>query len=410
MVRKLNKIYVSTNGCEEGELSSLRVQNFFESNGYPITKNPEDADILIFWACGLMKEKEDDSIKVIKKLKSIMKISAKLIVWGCLPRINPKSLENHYVGPIIGPKDVRFIEDMIEQKTITIDQVDANSLATKDTFICPSSLKDKITSARSRLIRIPEKIRNVIDPLRATPYYIRVSKGCTGNCTYCSEKVAWGGIESREMRKILGDFERGINLGYRNFFLVAADLGVYGVDINCTLPKFLEKITSKYKNINYKLILNQINPLHMKRLYKDLENVFESGKIGVLGCQVQSGSNRILELMRRPYTAEDWVYLMTYFNRKFPNIELLTHLMVGFPTESDSDFTATYNILDKVHLDQIQIFKYSNRPTILARNFPQQVPEEIKEIRYQQLWKKAQANIKRTKRARARSKIIRYFF
>lgn len=385
------RIYLSTNGCEEGRLSTKRVQNFFTVNSLSIVKNPADADIIIFYACGLTKEKENDSITIIKNLKSRMKTSAKIIVWGCLPMINPKSLKNIYEGPKISPKDFQFFEKMIEYKINKIDKVRTNSLVPRKILFRLSSLKSSIIYL---IVCAREKFEKIT---HASPYYIRVARGCTGNCTFCSEKIAWGRIESIKMERILGEFKRGLHLGFRKFFLIASDFGAYGIDIGCTLIELLNKIISEYKDINYKLILMQINPSHMKQLYSELEKVFESGKIGKLGCQVQSGSNKILKLMGRQYTAEDWVDLMTDINRKFPNIQLSTHLMVGFPTESDSDFKATCNLLYKVQLDEVCIFKYSNRPTLPARKLTQQVPEKIKEIRYKQLSKIAFIRIIRTK-------------
>jgi len=402
---ELSKIYLIVNGCEVGQLSTTIIQNFFIANSNSITENPADADVLIFYACGLTKENEDDSKRIIKRLKSVMKPSGTLIVWGCLPVINPNSLKSLYEGPMLGPKDYSFFEEMIERKTIPFEKVQTNPLVKRQTYIQPTSLLSKLESVAGLQNKL-NNLTNILAPTHARPYYIRVASGCTGNCTYCSEKLAWGRIKSIAMKRILGGFKRGLHLGYRNFFLVAEDLGAYGVDIGCTLPELLERMTGEYQELNYKLILNEINPIYVKQFYTRLEKVFESGKIGMLGCQVESGSNRMLKLMGRHYTVEDWLKLMTDIHHKYPRINLSTHLMVGFPTESDYDFQATCSLLDRIPLDHIIIFKYSDRPRIPARNFSQKVSEEMKEKRYQQLLHKARSNIRRTKIKRFFSLLI----
>jgi tRNA A37 methylthiotransferase MiaB len=135
-----------------------------------------------------------------------------------------------------------------------------------------------------------------------------------------------------------------------------------------------------------------MNPYYLKHIHQDLDTIFDSGKIGAFGCQVQSGSNRILQLMGRRYTAEEWTQHMQNIRKKHPKIHLETHLLVGFPTETDQDFKATLNLLDKILLDKITVFKYSTRPHVAASRFPGQIPEKTKKARWRKLSIKARLN------------------
>jgi tRNA-2-methylthio-N6-dimethylallyladenosine synthase len=140
---------------------------------------------------------------------------------------------------------------------------------------------------------------------------------------------------------------------------------------------------------NYKIILNQVGFLQLKKISSDMEEIFASGKIEKLDCPVQCGSNRILKLMGRRHTAEEWREYMLGVNKKFPKIQLSTQFMVGFPTETDEDFKATLQLLDRpLVLDSIYVFKFSGRPAVGASKISGQVPEETKELRYKKLWQK----------------------
>ena len=117
------KIYVATNGCVEGQLSSTFAEEFFVKNNSTMVNMPSAADIVVFYACGLTEPKEQDSLIIIRNLKKQMKPSAKLVVWGCLPKINPKSLKAVNITQIIGPNDTRFLEQLLEEPSIRFDDI-----------------------------------------------------------------------------------------------------------------------------------------------------------------------------------------------------------------------------------------------------------------------------------------------
>jgi tRNA-2-methylthio-N6-dimethylallyladenosine synthase len=120
-----------------------------------------------------------------------------------------------------------------------------------------------------------------------------------------------------------------------------------------------------------------------------LEEVLASGRIEALGCQVESGSDRILDLMKRKYTGRIWRDMMLRINRKFPFVRLSTHMMIGFPTETDQDFEATMKLLDfPIFIDWVGFFLFSPRPTVYASRFPEQVPEEVKNQRFKKMYRK----------------------
>lgn len=191
------------------------------------------------------------------------------------------------------------------------------------------------------------------------------------------------------MANVISDLKHGLKQGYNRFSLIATDVGAYGKDMGCTLADLLDEMIHVNEKKDYKIILNQVNPFYLREMFSDLGRVFASGKIATLNCPVQSGSQRILKMMGRPHSAKDWKEDMATISRKFPEIRLSTHIMVGFPTETDEDFEASLELLDyPMFLDRIIIFKFSGRPKTYATQISGQVSDQTKELRTRKLLKK----------------------
>jgi MiaB/RimO family radical SAM methylthiotransferase len=400
----LVKVYVTTNGCPGARLASAHLRDFFRVNKCTIVDESRQSDLVIFYACGLTRSRECDSIDVIKKLKSEIRSEARLIVWGCLAKIDPSLLAKFYEGPIVGPMDLNFFEHTLEQIEFPIGEVSANLLLNPKIATSDRRAIDSLKGFVQFFCSAPlwyKKDRNVGNNIkRGETYYIYTSSGCAQNCTYCTEKLALGRVQSKPIENIISEFRRGLREGYGRFCLLSWDLGAYGADINSNLYDLLSKLVRIDDTRNYKIILPQINPLYLRTTYSTLGEIFGSGKIDEMGCQVESGSNRILELMGRKYSVEEWMRYMLKIRGGFPEISLTTHLMVGFPSETDEDFKATLRILDKIFLDDIIVFKYSRRQPTASSYMLEQIPEKIKEYRYRRLSFKAILNTSITKAQR----------
>jgi len=386
------QVYVTTNGCIEGELSSTYLEQFFKKNGVTVTKDLSKADKVFFWGCGLTEKREKDSLRDIQDIQRRMKPNAKLIAWGCLPKINPKALSTVYNGPIVGANDKSFFEGLLQKIVVPFDTMEIawpqNQLISAET--CVEGAGQHADAFTDAFILFKENWDRLWARSRKnTNYFIRIASGCTGGCAYCSERCVFGRVKSRPIANIISDLKQGLKQGFNRFSLIATDVGSYGKDMGCTLADLLQKMVSVDEERDYKLVLNQVNPFYLRQMFSELEGVFASGKIETLNCPVQSGSDRILKLMGRPHTAEGWRETMVKINRQFPSVRLSTHFMVGFPTETEEDFEESLRLLDyPVFLDRIIIFKFSGRPKTHATRFPGQVSNETKELRSRKLLQK----------------------
>jgi threonylcarbamoyladenosine tRNA methylthiotransferase MtaB len=316
-----------------------------------------------------------------------MKPSAKLVVWGCLSKQNPELLKRNYDGALIGPSDMHEVEESLGQilnitnYSSTLEIPDANFPITE--ILDSGSSTSKLSYIRSVLSRA------IFFNPRSPAFYVRVAEGCTSHCTYCSEHLVWGRVKSKPIEQIIAEFEAGLRKGHRLFELCAEDFGAYGEDIGFNACDLLKRLVDLSDDPNYRIVICELSPGALKKMFSGFDTVFATGKIGRLGVQVESGSDRILKLMGRQYKAADWRNMMLYINRKYPCIDLATHFMVGFPTETEDDFRATMRLLDfPLFLKNVTVYKFFANPYVPAAKLRGQIPESVIDMRARKLERK----------------------
>ena len=135
--------------------------------------------------------------------------------------------------------------------------------------------------------------------------------------------------------------------------------------------------------------MSQIEPKYLIKYYPELKKIFSSDRIERIGCQVQSGSDKILSLMNRRYSANEWRNAIININKKYPNIDITTHLMIGFPGEDEIDFKKTLDLLKSpIILRDIGLFIYTSSSKVRSSKMKNQIPNKIKNKRYNRLRRK----------------------
>ncbi len=207
-------------------------------------------------------------------------------------------------------------------------------------------------------------------------YRLEIAKGCLGNCSYCAIKLAMPKFHSYPPSEIIENFRNGLNAGYKNFALIAGDIGCYGVDIDTNLPKLLEELF-KVKG-DYKVALVDFNVRWLAKNYLEFLEVLKSNSEKILKVimPIQSGSDKILKLMNRHYEIDNVKRCILDLKKNIPEIFIETHIMVGFPGETEDDFSRSIQLVKEIQFSRVHVYTYEERPGTLALSLSEKVPRE----------------------------------
>jgi len=385
-VNEMMKVYIDAcdAACEESKLDTQRLKNLVRGTNYVCTNDPRLADIIVLYTCGHLQKYENESLRMIRRLMSLKKSTGTLVVWGCLPEINPEAVRSVYDGCMIGPEHWDFFCDLFNQSKERIHNVHANELCTINKLANPS-----LRSPLRYLDTLFDKSYQKSKPI----WYIKIVSGCREKCTYCSDRLAFKHCRSQAIDTIISQFELGLKSGFENFYLVGRDLGSYGYDLGTDLPTLLNKMLENHRAENYKLILFNISPRSLVDFYPRLKELLSSGKICQIGSHIQSGSDRILRLMGKgKLSINEWLKTVKEIREKRPDIGLATSIMVGFPTETEQDFEKTMALLDGMLFDHVSVYIYEGRPSAPSLRLGGLVQHRVAEERLDRIRRKVILN------------------
>lgn len=380
--------------CNRRKLDGSKLYEYFLKNNHKIVHSPREADIIILITCAYSNRHAELSLQMTKKF---LEYNAELIVTGCLPNIEPENLKKIFDGKTISTKDLEKIDELFPQNKVKFSEItDANILwenineyksvmALKTIFEKSHSLQmlqKRISNYFEKNLLQKESLNYhdyIINYLSARyikekwnpnfrlnedAYFIKSSEGCLGNCSYCVIKNAIGPLRSKSLDTIVAEFKNGLNLKYKNFIFDADDVGAYGIDTGSNFSELLDKIT----NISgdYKIFIRNIHPIWVVKYIDHLEELLKKDKIRGIGCSIQSGNQRILQLMRRFSDTEKMKDAFYKLHEASTDILLATECINGFPTETREEFKETLDFIKEVDFDLGYIFPFSSRPGSIA--------------------------------------------
>lgn len=353
-MKKGLKVAIETYGCTMNQADSDIMRGLISK--YFELSSVEDADVVVINSCGVVDYTERKIIRRIRELKSSGK---KVVLAGCLPRINYKALE--LSDSAISPENVSFIVDAI-----------FSAMNGKKIFV------ERRNVDKSELSCLKKRLKD------STIAIVSISEGCLGSCSFCATKIARGGLRSFSMDGIVREVEQVVKDGFKEIQLTSQDTGAYGMDRGkAELPELLNRI-SKIEG-DFRVRVGMMNPRHAVKILDDLINAFSSEKIyKFLHIPVQSGDNKVLEDMKRGHTVEDYIEVVEEFKRSFDDTLISTDIIVGFPTESEESFWKSYELLKETKPDIVNITRFSPREGTLAAKY-RDIPGWIKKERSRKL-------------------------
>jgi len=347
-------------GCMLNAFDSQHFAEFFKLNNYQIEKNEKKADIILLNTCAFVKEIEDRVVKKINQLNKTKKPSQKIIITGCFPKINKEKLNQIFKGDSFGPREKEKLNNIINAK-VKINNIDINKV---DDIYCKGAPSDR--------------------------FYLKISDGCLGNCSFCSIRNARGRLKSRKENQILEEFKKGLKNNCKEFVLLGDDIGCYGKDINTNITNLLKKLT----NIkgDYKIYLHFFEPEWLIEQFNGLTEIFKKNKIALINIPIQSGNDHILKLMNRPYKIEDIIKKINQLKKIAPEIILQTHILFAHPGETKETLNQSLKAAET--FDTTKFFCYSDRPGTISSRLKQKLSEQEKDNMKKQITDYANKNIR----------------
>jgi tRNA A37 methylthiotransferase MiaB len=378
-------IYVLSNGCPESRIDLRRMQEYFERNGWTETGLLSEADLVLFNACAGTQDGEDSSMAIIAQMKAALGPRARLIVSGCLSKINPARLRTAYDGPTFGSDEVGRLNELFPSP-IKAEDIQAHRLTERTPYVSLSKWVRGNLRKRGPLgpvIKILEVLYDRLNPrtqaFAPESYCIKVSTGCLGNCAYCGIRLARGKLASKPVEDVLKEFDQGLARGARDFSLIGTDLGCYGRDRGTDLVALLREMVKREGE--YAIRLRNVKPNFLLEMLPGLEEVFATGRVSFLSSAVEAGSDRIVALMNRPYSVGDFARAIETIHRRFPRIVTRTQIVIGFPTETKAEFRETLDLVKRLRFDCVEAFMFQSRPMTAAAALEGQLSENVKRRR-----------------------------
>ncbi len=376
MSKNTQSIYIEHMGsCFARTLDARKFERYFSSNGFKISKNAKKANRILFITCAYKKNIED---LAVKRIEMFSKYKGRLIIGGCLKEINEERLNRIFKGESFGTQDNEYIDKLFSNFKVKFkDLPDANIIypdKISQKFKRVFSSRFNIQLSMGILKRIGMYIRE--KTTLAKTYHIRICQGCVdSHCSYCAIWRAVGPLRSKSIKTCLEEFHNALIRGYKRIILVGDNIGAYGLDINQTLPDLLNEFV--IVNKDFELQLDYFNPMWILKYNRQLISIFKSGKIKAVNCPIQSGNNRILNLMNRSHDIHQLKETLSELKRVHPPLKFYTHIIVGFPSEREEEFEDTLNIVKEIGFGSVQIFPFSNISNTPAEGILPKISEQV---------------------------------
>ena len=342
------KIWVEAYGCSASFADSEMISGLIANGGHTLAENESDSDLNLIVTCSV---KDATATKMVYRIKESQ--SKPLIVAGCLPKAERHTVEKFaknasLMGPNSIGKTVQIIEKTLNgSKMVCLDDTDISKVG------------------------IP-KVR-----LNPTVGIVEIASGCMSECTFCQTKLAKGDLKSYRIGDIVRQVKTELTDGCKEIWLSSTDNGCYGLDIGEDLSSLINNVSEIPGE--FRIRVGMLNPMFMPRIKNNLLKSFENDKVfRFLHVPVQSGSNNVLNNMKRGHTVETFKNVVKEFRTKFGPFTISTDIIVGYPTETEEDFQETVRLLKETRPDIINLSRYSQRPGTEAAEMAQLDVLEVK--------------------------------
>ena len=342
------KIFVEAYGCSASFADSEMISGLIVNGGHTLATNSSESDLNLIVTCSV---KDSTANKMMHRIKSLK--TKPLIVAGCLPKAEKDNVEKFTENAsLLGPNSLGKTLDVINSTLMGKKQI---------------ALEDSDLSK----VGLP-KVR-----LNSAVGIVEIASGCMSECTFCQTKLAKGDLSSYRLGDIVRQVQTEIKEGCKEVWLTSTDNGCYGLDIGTDLPTLVNAVSEIQED--FMIRVGMMNPMYMPRIKQNLIDSYDNEKVfKFLHIPVQSGSDKVLNDMKRGHTSQTFREIVNKTKEKFENFTISTDIIVGFPSETEEDFQRTITLLNETKPDVVNLSKYSARPGTDAAELKQIDAAEIK--------------------------------
>ena len=361
--------FVQTFGCQQNEADSERIAGLAALMGYGITHNPAEAKLILVNTCAIREHAEKKALSIIGQYKHLKDADPEVIigVGGCMVTQQHRAEQLKRSYPYVS-----FIFD-----TGSIHKL-------------PELLYAALSGAGRQFVISGEgNIAEGIPIRREISYkaWLSIMYGCNNFCSYCIVPYTRGRERSRTPQAILDEARALIASGAKDITLLGQNVNSYGNDMENgeSFARLMESIARLDGDFRLRFMTS-----HPKDVSEELISVMAAQEkiVRHFHLPLQSGSDRILTRMNRRYTADKYMKIIDRLREPMPDISLTSDIIVGFPGETEEDFEATMQMLDRVQYDMIFSFIYSPRKGTPAADMPDQIPHAVSAARFERLIKR----------------------
>ena len=347
------KVAICSLGCAKNLVDSERIMAILRDNGYHLTGEFEDADVIIVNTCGFIASAKEESIDAIIRYAQFKKENCRcLIVTGCLVQKYREELAKE-----------------IPEVDLWLTSLNFETIAERLAELFPWREGEPKKCGARRILTTPSHWA-----------YLKIAEGCDNTCTFCSIPQMRGPYVSRPIEDIVEEAEELLRQGVKEVNLLAQDTTVYGKDLYGK-PK-LKELLKELVKLDFLRI--RILYSYPNRIDRELVELLagEEKLCGYLDIPMQHADDGILKAMGRPERREKLRSLLAMIREIDPDFAIRSTFIVGFPGETEAQFESLCEFLKEAKLDWVGAFPYSREEDTAAYDLPDQVPEDVKELRY----------------------------
>lgn len=358
------KLYIETYGCQMNVADSEVVAAVMKMAGYDLCEREEEADAVFLNTCSVRENAENRVLHRLEMLHAEQKKGRNLIlgVLGCMAeRVKEDLIEHHYANLVCGPDSYLSLPEMVAQCEMGGTAVDTRLSST-------------------------ETYRDVV-PMRVganrVSGFVSIMRGCNNFCHFCIVPYTRGRERSRDVESVLREVRDLSERGFKEVTLLGQNVNSYGLS---PTGKLVEGAVSFAQLL--RLVAKEVPHMRVRFTTSNPEDMTEDILHAIaeepnlchhIHFPAQSGSNKILRLMNRKYTREEYLGKIAAIRRIIPDCGISTDIFVGYHDETEEDHSQTLDLVREVGFDSAFMFKYSERPgTYAAKHLPDNVPEETK--------------------------------